>query len=79
MSDNLSNKINMKKQTKKKSALESFTNVVLGLIISFCIQLFIYPFLGIPVTYGEMGIITIIFFLASFLRNYLIRRLFNRI
>lgn len=67
------------KQSKKKSALESITNVIAGLIISFSIQVVIYPFLDIPVTYSEMGIITIIFFIASFLRSYFIRRLFNRI
>lgn len=69
----------MKKQSKKKSALEAVVNVVVGLIISFAIQAIIYPLLGIPVTFGEMGIITFIFFAASFFRSYFIRRLFNRI
>lgn len=65
-------------QTKKQSAIESFTNIIIGLITSFLIQLFIYPILGIPVSIGQNIIITIVFFLASFLRGYLVRRYFNK-
>lgn len=64
-------------QSKKHSALESIVNVVLGLLISFLIQIVIYPVLGIPVTLNQNIIITIVFFIASFLRSYLIRRFFN--
>ena len=64
-------------QTKKQSAIESLTNIVVGLITSFIIQLIIYPLLDIPVTIGENIIITIVFFVASFVRGYLIRRFFN--
>ncbi len=64
-------------QSKKHSALESIVNVVLGLVISFLIQIIIYPVLGIPVTLKQNIIITIVFFIASFFRSYLIRRFFN--
>jgi ABC-type thiamin/hydroxymethylpyrimidine transport system permease subunit len=64
-------------QSKKHSILESVINVVIGLITSFFIQLAIYPLLNIPVTFKQNVIITIIFFIASFIRGYLIRRLFN--
>lgn len=66
-------------QTKKKSALEAATNVISGLLISFIIQVIIYPVLNIPVTYTEMGLITIIFFVASFVRSYVIRRIFTKL
>ena len=66
------------KQSKRDSILESITNVVLGLIISFVLQLVLYPILDIPVTINQNLIITFVFFVASFLRGYLIRRFFNK-
>ena len=64
-------------QTKKQSAIESLTNIIVGLITSFIIQLIIYPLLNIPVTISENILITFVFFVASFLRGYFIRRIFN--
>jgi hypothetical protein len=66
-------------QSKKHSTLESLTNTVVGLLTSFAIQLVIYPLLNIPVTLNQNIIITIVFFVVSFLRGYLIRRFFNKI
>jgi membrane protein YdbS with pleckstrin-like domain len=65
------------KQTKKQSAIESFVNIIVGLITSFLIQLWIYPLLDIPVSFNQNLIITLVFFIASFIRGYLIRRFFN--
>ncbi len=65
-------------QSRKGSALESATNVITGLLISFLIQLWIYPALGIPVTIRQNVFITFVFFVASFLRGYFIRRIFNK-
>lgn len=65
------------KQSKKQSAIETSTNIILGLVTSFIIQLFIYPLLNIEVSINENIIITIVFFIASFLRGYFVRRLFN--
>lgn len=64
-------------QSKKHSAFESITNVVVGLILSFVIQLIIYPLLNIPVTLTQNVIITAVFFIVSFIRGYVIRRIFN--
>lgn len=66
-------------QKKKHSILESITNVVAGLFISFAIQLVIYPILNIPVSINQNLIITAVFFIASFFRGYIIRRLFNKL
>ena len=66
-------------QTKNKSIIESLTNTVTGLLTSFLIQIIIYPLLDIPVTVGQNILITLVFFIASFLRGYLIRRIFNKI
>jgi len=65
-------------QTKSKSVLEAITNTVSGLLTSFIIQIIIYPILNIPVTFGENIIITSVFFIASFGRSYIIRRIFNK-
>ena len=66
-------------QTKKHSTIESLTNTVVGLLTSFAIQLVIYPLLNIPVTLNQNIIITVVFFVVSFLRGYVIRRFFNKI
>jgi hypothetical protein len=66
-------------QSKKHSIVESLTNILVGLVTSFLIQLVIYPLLNIPVSLNENITITILFFIASFIRGYLIRRFFNRI
>ena len=67
------------KQTKKKSIIESVVQTVAGLLISFLIQIIIYPLLGIPVKLHQNIIITAVFFLASLGRGYIIRRIFNKI
>ena len=66
-------------QTKKISLLEALTNTVVGLLVSFGIQLLIYPILGIAVTIGQNVIITFVFFAASISRGYIIRRIFNKL
>ena len=58
--------------------IESITNVIVGLVTSFLIQLIIYPLLNIPVTINQNIIITVVFFIVSFLRGYIIRRIFNK-
>lgn len=65
-------------QTKKQSAVEIIVGMIVGLITSFLIQLVLYPMLNIPVTFGQNIIITIVFFVVSFIRGYLIRRFYNK-
>jgi len=67
----------MASQSKRNSALEAVVNVITGLLISFLIQLWIYPLLKIPVTLNQNIFITCVFFAASFIRSYVIRRIFN--
>lgn len=67
------------KQSKKHSALESITNVIIGLILSIVTQMILYPILGIPVSFSQNLIITGVFFVISFVRGYVIRRAFNRL
>lgn len=65
-------------QSKTKSIIESLTNTIVGLGLSFGIQLILYPIMNIPVTINQNIIITFVFFMASFLRGYFIRRIFNK-
>jgi high-affinity Fe2+/Pb2+ permease len=65
-------------QSKKQSSIESVTNIVVGLITSFLIQIFLYPIMGIPVTLNQNIALTTVFFVASFLRGYFLRRYFNK-
>jgi hypothetical protein len=65
------------KQSKKHSALESVTNVVVGLVVSIVTQMILFPALNIPVTFNQNLVITLVFFVLSFARGYIIRRIFN--
>ena len=66
-------------QSKKYSIIESITNVFIGLIISFLVQLAIYPILNIEVKLHQNIIITLVFTIVSILRGYVLRRFFNKI
>jgi hypothetical protein len=66
-------------QKKKHSLIEAITNTVAGFLLSLCIQLVIYPVMGIPVKFHQNLIITLVFTLASIGRGYVLRRIFNNI
>ena len=66
-------------QSKKLSIIEAITNTVVGLLTAFGIQLVIYPILNIEVSINQNIIITIVFFIASILRGYVVRRIFNKL
>jgi len=67
----------MKRQTKKKSLIESTVQTLIGLGTSILVQITIYPLMGIPVTLEQNLIITAVFFTVSIVRGYLVRRLFE--
>ena len=64
-------------QSKKHSAIEASTNVIVGLLASFFIQLGMYRVLQIEVSINQNITIALVFFVTSFIRGYTIRRLFN--
>ena len=66
-------------QKKRHSLIEAIINTLAGFIVSLLIQLVIYPLMDIPVRFEQNLIITSVFTLASILRGYVIRRIFNRI
>jgi uncharacterized protein YacL len=65
-------------QSKRQSMVETITNIVVGLVVSLLIQIIIYPLMDIPVTFKQNLLLTLIFFIASFIRGYLLRRYFNK-
>ena len=69
----------MRTQSKTLSIIESVANTLIGLGTSFGIQLFIFPYFGIIISHTTNAKITLLFFVVSFIRSYLIRRFFNQI
>jgi len=67
------------RQTKRKSLIESIAQTLIGLITSILIQFVLYPIMGIPVTIFQNIIITLVFFIVSIIRGYLVRRLFDKL
>ena len=67
------------RQTKRKSLIESIAQTLIGLITSILIQFILYPLMGIPVTIFQNIIITLVFFIVSIVRGYLVRRLFDKL
>lgn len=65
-------------QSNKKSIIESFTNTSTGLVIAFLVQYLMYPILGIEVTTQQNLLLTLVFFVVSVIRGYIVRRLFNK-
>ena len=66
-------------QKRKHSITEAITNTLTGFFISFLIQLVIYPAMSIEVKLTQNILITSVFTVASILRGYVLRRLFNKI
>ncbi len=65
-------------QSRRTSILEAGANVVLGLGLSFLLQLVMFQVLGIIATVGQNILITTAFSGLSMARGYILRRLFNR-
>lgn len=67
------------KQTKRKSLIESVVQTIIGLGTSILIQIIIYPMMGIPVTFSQNLVITLVFFTVSIVRGYFVRRIFEKL
>lgn len=67
------------KQTKQKSLIESVIQTIMGLGTSILIQVILYPMMGIPVTFSQNLIITLVFFIVSIVRGYFVRRIFEKL
>ncbi len=65
-------------QKKRDSLLESVCNQVLGVVIALAVQVFvIVPVWDLELTIYDNLSVTAIFSIASLIRSYVLRRLFN--
>lgn len=65
-------------QKKRDSLLESVCNQVLGGVVAFAVQVFvIVPVWDLELTIYDNLSVTAIFSIASLIRSYVLRRLFN--
>jgi len=65
-------------QTKRQSFIESLANVAVGFLITVVSLHILFPFLGLENNTGKNTLITGYLTVLSVLRNYLLRRFFNR-
>ncbi len=67
-------------QDKRLSLLESICNQILGILISLAVWVFvIIPIWDLEFTMYDNLAVTAIFFITSFTRSYVLRRLFNKL
>lgn len=66
-------------QSRSGSALEAATNVAVGFLLAFVLQVLIYPTLDIVTTPQTNLLIAAMFTLLSVVRSYLVRRAFEQV
>ncbi len=65
-------------QTKKNSAIEAVTNIIIGYLISVTSNWLILPLFGYNVTLLDSFGIGLAFTFVSLIRSYVLRRIFNK-
>ena len=65
-------------QSRKGSAAEAFTNILIGITIGFLSNLIVLPAFGYAVTVGDSVSISLVYTVISFVRSYVVRRFFNK-
>jgi hypothetical protein len=66
-------------QSKRASLFEAAANLTVGIIVSWLLTFFVLPFFGYAPSVGQASAITMIFTIASIIRSYALRRVFNRL
>jgi hypothetical protein len=66
-------------QTKIGSLFESITNLAVGYLISLILQVTVLPLYGVNLPLSSSATIVGIFTIASLIRTYILRRVFNRL
>lgn len=66
-------------QPRSLSALEALANVLVGYCTAFALQVALFPLVGIDAGLGQHLAISAGFTLLSLVRNYTLRRLFERL
>lgn len=65
-------------QSKLGSAMESLTNILIGITIGFLSNIIVLPAFGYAVTVADGLLISLVFTAISFVRSYTIRRIYNK-
>lgn len=66
-------------QDKKWSLIESTVNTIVGYLLSMLTRSLVFPLFGFDVSLRDNFIISFIFFIVSFVKNYAMRRVFNNV
>jgi uncharacterized membrane protein YbjE (DUF340 family) len=64
-------------QSRRMSALETMANLTVGIIISWLLGYFLLPYWGFEQTASAATTVTLVYTVASVIRSYTIRRVFN--
>ncbi|WP_451923618.1 DUF7220 family protein [Sulfurovum mangrovi] len=64
-------------QSKKHSHMEIITNQILGVVIGWALVYFAFPIIGLEPTVEQATMSSGMFFVASYIRGYSVRRIFN--
>ena len=65
-------------QSKSRSWKEAFTNIAIGYLINFVANLVVFPMFGYNITIADNIIIGLVFTVISVIRQYVVRRYFNK-
>ena len=65
-------------QSKKNSFIEALVNTGIGFGITLAASFIVYPLCGVIISTGKMGMVTVCFTVISIIRQYIIRRFFNK-
>lgn len=65
-------------QTKKQSAIESITSVLIGYIVAVISNAAILPLFGVNLAFSDSMLIGVWFTVISLIRGYCVRRYFNK-
>ena len=65
-------------QSRLSSIAETMIGIAIGFLVSLVITAWVLPAYGHPVSLSDNFQITAIFTVASIIRGYLVRRVFNR-
>jgi hypothetical protein len=65
-------------QTKKMSIIESTANYAISFALGWILNIFLFRAFGYPVNNSDAFLITAICMPIVLVKNYLVRRLFNR-
>ena len=66
-------------QSRRRSLMEAFTNVVVGYALAVVTQIIVFPWFGLQPSLGDNLALGLVFTSISLIRGYALRRLFARI